>query len=75
MDADTLECEAYAKQHELIEKEHGREAAASANYGWGVSGSATHLSIATKVYVPGGAVLVTSVNLQTGEMTHRWEDY
>lgn len=68
------ETEAYDAQYDLIASEYGEDTASKANYGWGVDGTDAELSIATKVYGP-GKVLVTNIDLATGEMLHSWSDY
>jgi hypothetical protein len=67
-----LERQAYDEQTEEIERRFDKSAADNANYGWGVDEDATEVSIATKVYRPGPPVLVTTINLLTGEISHEW---
>ena len=73
IDAEALEDKAYKEQFDLIYEQFGESAANMANYGWGVSGDDEHLSIATKVY--GHGVLVTTVDLESGEINHEMEDF
>lgn len=67
-----IERKAYDEQTDEIVKRFDQSAADNANYGWGVDELGDLLSIATKVYRLGSPVLVTEVNLKTGEITHEW---
>jgi hypothetical protein len=63
------------EQIRLIEGKHGKEAADMANYGWGTSADNDAVSIATKVYLPDGAVVLVSDAVKGTAITHRWEKY
>ena len=64
----------YEEQHKLITEKHGKRFADEANYGWGVSATATHLGVATKVYIV-GKVLSSDVDYPSFEITHEWREY
>ena len=68
--------EAYQAQRKAIEKKYGKEAAASANYGWGQA----HNHMETKVYKCGTmkhAVVVVSNYKGTNskQISHTWYRY
>lgn len=70
---DKLEEEIYDKQYNYIKNKFGKDAANSANYGWGASASDEYISIATKVYQHG--VLTSEGTLSSGEITHNFEKF
>lgn len=67
-----LEIAIYTIQTELITKRYGEERANKANYGWGVGGSETSLSVATKTYPN---ILTTDANLGdcVNDFVHVWD--
>jgi len=63
-------------QFEEIAKKHGKEAAEGANYGWGDASGGERVSVATKVYLSGGAkVLQTEATFPSDDLSHSWQDY
>ncbi len=64
------------KQFDEIEQAHGKEAAENANYGWGDASDGERIDIATKVYLEGGAqILSTTASYPSEELHHEWSDY
>lgn len=66
----------YDEQHKMITDKYGKDVADKANYGWGVSEDDGRLSVATKVYHPKGAKVLTS-NSEHPDLPfdHNWEKY
>ena len=73
-----LESRVMDEQHENISRRFGSKVADQANYGWGVGASEDGggVSVATKVYHPKGARVITS-EAQKGDTGafHRWNKY
>jgi hypothetical protein len=69
----STEARVYPAQIEWIEKRFGKKAAEQANYGWGVGGSYSTVSIATKVY--GHGVLETTATWGVRGVTHEWRGW
>jgi len=65
----------YDQQYKMIKKKYGAAVADKANYGWGVSGDEHYVSIATKVYVGTGKVLLSEADYPSLSPTHDWRDY
>lgn len=63
-------------QHGEIKKAHGEDAADHANYGWGDATSGERVDVATKVYLPTGARILSSTADYPGEeISHSWSEY
>jgi len=63
-------------QHAEIVRKYGKDAASKANYGWGDATRPGRVDVATKVYVRGGAqVLSTTADFPSAQLTHSWEAY
>lgn len=63
-------------QSKEIARKHGKEAAEGANYGWGDASGGERVSVATKVYLSGGAkVLQTEATFPSDDLSHSWQDY
>ena len=67
-----LEDKIYNEQEKYIEEKFGKQEANIANYGWGVDGGETYITVETKVY--GHGVLVSQGDLKTGEITHSFTE-
>ncbi len=68
---DEIEASLYDAQENLIRAEHGDEAADTANYGWAVDDGV----VATKVYLPTGAMVLCSELGKDGVIKHQWLKY
>jgi hypothetical protein len=72
--AQRAETRIYKQQYDQIADRYGPWAAIAANYGWGVSGGDDFLSIATKVYVPDGPVVLQSEWTKHQGISHDWQE-
>jgi len=68
-----LEVEIYDEQYEYIKKHFGKDAADSANYGWGVDELGNGFRVATKVY--GRGTLTSRGFLGDPEITMDFEPF
>lgn len=72
IDLEALEETAYEQQAALIKEEYGQQASDNANYGWGVDETDDEMVIKTKVY--GHGVLISTIDFETGEISHYFDD-
>lgn len=66
-----LESRIYNEQLELIDTRYGSKA--DCNLGWAVVVEKDYVEVATKVYVEGRPLIVSTGNFKTGEISHEWE--
>lgn len=62
----------YAEQEALIVREFDRQAADTANYGWGVEEGEDVIAISTKIYRSGRPILI-SIKTFGQRPDHSWE--
>lgn len=69
-----VEMRVYDQQYKTILAECGQDAADNANYGWGVSGGARTVDVATKVYGHGVLVSIAERGIGGGwgRIEHGW---
>ena len=65
-----VEDEIYAQQYQWVKDKFGKEAADSANYGWGVDETGEALAIETKVY---GHGILTSRGSSIENISHDFQ--
>jgi hypothetical protein len=73
-----LELAIYDEQEKFIKKHYGSQAARNANYGWSVCGHANGVSVATKVYLRSGHMIVqtaSDTNMSRSSFKHYTEAY
>lgn len=69
-----IERRIYEHQEAEIRAKYGEDAAQLANYGWAVITEMDHVEVATKVYLPTGAVIIASAaNSLDDPIESQWE--